>query len=63
MMNMLYYQKDWLPNFSESIPRYSELKKMKYFIEKRELSTRKLSRKEKYHPNESIKENSWPYCT
>ena len=63
MMNMLYYQKDWLSNFSESVPKYSELKKMKYFIEKRELSTKKLSRMEKYHPNKRIKENSWPYCS
>jgi len=36
MVNMLFYQKEWLPNFSESIPKYSELIKRKYFIEKKE---------------------------
>ncbi|MFW9973493.1 MAG: hypothetical protein ACFFDF_25130 [Candidatus Odinarchaeota archaeon] len=61
MMNMLYYQKEWLSNFSESVPKYSQLKKMKYFIEKKELSTKKLSREEKYCPNEHIRKNSWPY--
>ncbi|MFX0180298.1 MAG: hypothetical protein ACFE78_08900 [Candidatus Hodarchaeota archaeon] len=61
MMNMLFYQQQWLPYFSESIPKYTDLKKMKYMIEKRELSTRKLARKEKYYPNNSIRRNSWPY--
>ncbi len=61
MMNMLYYQKDWLPNFSESILNYSELKKMKYYIEKSELYKRKDARKEKYHPDTSLKVKSWPY--
>jgi len=61
MENMLFYQKEWLPNFSESIPKYSELIKRKYFIEKKEISTRKISKKEKYLPNESIRKKSWPY--
>ncbi len=61
MMNMLYYQKAWLPNFSESIPDYSDLKKIKYYIEKGELCKRNIARKEKYHPDKSLKVKSWPY--
>ena len=61
MRNMLYYQKDWLPNFSESILNYSDLKKMKYYIEKSELCKRNIARKEKYHPDKSLKIKSWPY--
>ena len=61
MRNMLYYQKIWLPNFSESIPNYSDLKKMRYYVEKGELYTRNLARKEKYRPDESLKVKSWPY--
>ncbi|MFX1327017.1 MAG: hypothetical protein ACFE91_02590 [Promethearchaeota archaeon] len=61
MRNMLYYQKDWLPNFSESILNYSDLKKMKYYIEKSELSKRDIARKEKFHVDKSLKIKSWPF--
>jgi len=60
MINMLYYQKKWLPNFSELVLNYSDLKKMKYYIEKSELYKSNVARKEKYRPDTSLKIKSWP---
>jgi alpha-galactosidase len=60
MLNMLYYQRQWLPKFSESIPTYDELVKGKYFIAKTELSTNNLARREKYSLNPQLKMKSWP---
>jgi alpha-galactosidase/6-phospho-beta-glucosidase family protein len=60
MQNMLYYQRQWLPKFAESIPDYNELKKGKYFIPKAELSTYALARREKYLPDFNLKDKSWP---
>jgi alpha-galactosidase len=62
MKNMLYYQKKWLPLYSESIPTYDELKDMKFYIEKRELSNFRNAKLEKYYPDEILREFSWPFC-
>ena len=61
MKNLLYYERDWLPNFSESIPTYSDLKKLRYFVDKKELSSKAKSRMIKYAPELSIGAKSWPY--
>lgn len=60
MMNLLFYQKKWLPKFSESIPTFSDLKNSKYLINKNELSSIKLARMEKYSPDPSLKSKAWP---
>ena len=61
MRNMLYYQRQWLPKFAESIPRYTELKKGKFFIGKAELATKIEARKEKYTPDLRLKNKSWSF--
>lgn len=61
MRNMLYYERQWLPKFAESILPYNELKRGKYFIGKAELRTRKEARKEKYTPDLRLKSKSWPF--
>ena len=60
MWNMLYYQKRWLPKFSESIPSINDLKKSKYFIDIKELHTKALAQMEKYSPHPNLKAKSWP---
>ncbi len=60
MWNLLYYQADWLPNFSESILSHRDLLKRKYIVKKKELITHKIAQKEKYSPKESIRAKSWP---
>jgi len=47
--------------FSESIPLFKDLKKMKYFINRNELISAKVARKEKYFPETVLKNKSWPY--
>ena len=59
MLNMLYYQRKWLPDFAEAIPTYAELKKGKYFIEKKELITNVIARQEKYAPESQLKSKCW----
>ncbi|HUY00594.1 MAG TPA: hypothetical protein VMV49_13625 [Candidatus Deferrimicrobium sp.] len=59
MMHMLYYQKQWLPRFAESIPTYHDLKQSIFFISSAELSTVKLARREKYIPNSKLKQKAW----
>ncbi|MHA1272376.1 MAG: family 4 glycosyl hydrolase [Promethearchaeota archaeon] len=61
MYNMLYYERKWLPHYSESILTYSELKKLKYHINKEELSSFTEARKEKYAPAPELKSKAWPY--
>jgi len=60
MKNLLFYERQWLPKFSESIPTYNELKKLKYFIDKKELSSNKLAQMEKYAPDSRLKSKTWP---
>ncbi len=60
MRNLLYYEQKWLPNFSESIPSFKELKGFKYNVERRELSSLELAQKEKYVPDGSLKAKAWP---
>jgi len=60
MENMLYYERKWLPKFSESIPSITELKKLKYYINKNDLSSYKLARMEKYSIESSLKSKAWP---
>ncbi len=60
MLNMLYYQERWLPNFAESIPPLKDLKREKYYIDKKDLLTFKSARQEKYIPDPSLKSKSWP---
>jgi len=60
MWNMLYYEKKWFPNFSESIPNYNEIKKLKYHIKKKELYSYHKARMEKYCPDSHLKAKSWP---
>lgn len=59
MRNMLYYERQWLPKFAESIPPYIDLKRGKYFIRKAELTTKKEARKEKYTPDPRLKTKTW----
>jgi len=61
MYNILYYEKKWLPLYSESIPSYNELKSMEFYVEKQELSNFKNAKLEKYYPEESLKHSSWPF--
>ncbi len=61
MLNLLYYQRKWLPKFAESIPSVHDLKASKYFIQKSEISTIKLARMEKYEVDPKNKEKAWPY--
>lgn len=60
MWNMLYYQKKWLPKFSESLPSIIELNTSKYKIDIKELKTKELARMEKYIVNPSLKGKAWP---
>jgi len=59
MQNMLYYQRRWLSRYAETIPSYKELKNGKYFIEKKELMTEGLARREKYAPDPRLKSKCW----
>jgi len=63
MWNMLYYERKWLPLFSESIPTYRDLLKLNYFVKKEELISYKHARKTKYVPNELHQAKSWPYVS
>jgi len=60
MLNLLYYEREWLPIFSESIPSYSELLKRRFHVKIKELITRKTARVEKYAPDQSLLAKSWP---
>jgi len=60
MWNMLYYQRKWLPEFSESIPSIKDLRTSKYFIDIIELKTKELARLEKFVVNQNLKKNAWP---
>ena len=60
MWNMLYYQKNWLSQFSESIPSINDLKTLKYYIDIKEMITKELARMEKYPVNPSLKGKAWP---
>ncbi|MHA1845858.1 MAG: family 4 glycosyl hydrolase [Promethearchaeota archaeon] len=61
MWNMLFYEKKWQNNFSESIPSYRELKSMKYHVKREELRTYDQAIKEKYKPDAHLKKKSWPH--
>jgi alpha-galactosidase/6-phospho-beta-glucosidase family protein len=60
MWNMFYYQKRWLPKFSESIPSINELKNSKYYIDIKELNTKEVARMGKFNPDPNLKAKSWP---
>ena len=60
MWNMLYYQRKWLPKFSDFIPHINDLKNSKYFIDIKELKTKDLARMEKYSANPNLREKAWP---
>ncbi|MFX0059354.1 MAG: hypothetical protein ACFE85_16535 [Candidatus Hodarchaeota archaeon] len=60
MMHMHYYEKRWLPNFNDSVLLINDLKKSKYFIDKKELSSYKLARMEKFAPDPKLKDKAWP---
>lgn len=60
MYNMLYHEQKWYPKFAESIPSFADLKKMKYFIKRSELSTFELARTHKYEPDLKLKAKAWP---
>ena len=60
MWNLLYYERNWLPNYSKSIPSYKEIKARKHFVEKMELRNKKLARKEKYPVDKVLKAKTWP---
>ena len=61
MWNLLYYERNWLQNFSEAIPSYQDLQKMNYHVEKKELSNLNHARREKYPLDSSLKKKAWPY--
>jgi len=60
MYNMLHYERRWYPKFSESIPSFQEIKKMKYHVLPKELMTYKDARREKYSPDPDLKSKAWP---
>ncbi|MFO8017960.1 MAG: hypothetical protein R6U96_04950 [Promethearchaeia archaeon] len=60
MHNILYYEQKWLPQFSESIPTYSEIKDLKYHVNKKELRSVKKAQKPKYPPDPELKQKAWP---
>jgi len=60
MYNLLYYERKWLPNFSESIPSWNELDNLSYKVHKNELKTNKNAKREKYKPNSELKKKCWP---
>lgn len=60
MKNLLYYERHWLPKFSESIPTYSDLKKLRFNIDKKELSSKTNARMTKYAPDSGLKSKAWP---
>ncbi|MGV9171457.1 MAG: hypothetical protein ACOC35_02655 [Promethearchaeia archaeon] len=60
MKNLLYYERKWLPQFSESIPTYEEIKNLKYYVEKKELRSIDEAQKEKYKLDLELKQKAWP---
>lgn len=60
MLTMLYYERKWLPKFSESIPSASDIQKLKYKVHETELMTNKDAKKEKYKPDPKLKKKCWP---
>jgi alpha-galactosidase len=61
MMHMLYYEKRWLPNFNDSVPLINDLKRSTYYIDKKELTSYKLARMEKFAPDPKLKDKAWPF--
>ena len=60
MKNILCYEKKWLPKFSESIPTYREIKKLKYHVTRKDLRSLKEAQKPKYKPKPELKQKAWP---
>jgi alpha-galactosidase len=60
MKNLLFYQKKWLPKFSESIPSSNELKKSKYYLRQNEFLSVKLATAENFLPDPNLKAKAWP---
>ncbi len=60
MLHMLYHEKHWLPNFAGSMPLLNDLKKNMYYIDKKELSSYKLARMEKYALDPKLEDKAWP---
>lgn len=59
MRNMLYYQREWLPKFKESIPNLEDLKKLKHFVTKKDLQKKKQAIKVKWEPRIELKEKAF----
>ena len=63
MWNMLFYQKKWLPTFSEVIPKTeSDLKELvgEYFVSKKDLATQADAYKVKWAPKEELRSKCLP---
>ena len=60
MWNILYYQRKWLiPMFEESIPTLEDLKKNKYYINKKELHKKKNAMKVKFLPRKELRKKAF----
>ncbi|MHA1340684.1 MAG: family 4 glycosyl hydrolase [Promethearchaeota archaeon] len=59
---MLYYEQEWLPEeWKESIKSLDELKNSKYFVSKKELHSKNVSKIVKYPPRSEIAEKSYKF--
>jgi len=48
MWNMLHYESKWLPQFKESIPTLDDLKKLKHYVDEKDLKPKKRAMKVKW---------------
>lgn len=55
MYHMLYYEREWLPAFAESVPSYEDLQKRKQFVSKEDLRKKRRARKVQYPPKPSLR--------
>ncbi|NVM27731.1 MAG: hypothetical protein HWN65_02725 [Candidatus Helarchaeota archaeon] len=59
MWNMLHYQRQWIPQFKESIPKNEDLEKMKYYVCEKDLKNTRQAKKVKWAPKLSLKEKAF----